>query len=172
MPLLARSHSQLPIRAIRCERVSCFARLRLAAFSSSAALYAALSLFSRRATRRYILSNPWCRPSRPVELVSAKGVAGSRLAPNRPSATRNPATERVMRRPTTASAALDNPSAARPYANALIQPPVSKGNSSACVSTTAAIACPVKLNTNAARTFLNRLPGGSCNRGFAFVSCS
>jgi hypothetical protein len=39
----------------------------------------------------------------------------------------------------------------------LIQPPLSKGNSSVCASATAAIACPVKLYTNVARTLLNRL---------------
>ncbi len=103
-------------------------------------------------------SSPCCRPSRPVDFVSVKDVASSRLAPKRPSAARNPATERAMRRPTTASAALDNPSAASAYANALIQPPVSKGNSNACASATAAIACPVKLYRNAAGTLRNHLP--------------
>jgi hypothetical protein len=86
-----------------------------------------------------------------------QGVASSRLAPKRPSAACNPATERAMRRPTTASATLDKPSAASAYANASIQPPVSKGNSNACASATAAIACPVKLYANAARASLNRL---------------
>ena len=77
-----------------------------------------------------------------------------------------------MRRPMTKSAAHDIPSAANPYTNALIQPLMSMGNSNACASATAAIACPVKLHRNAACTLPSRLPAGGCKRGFEPLFCS